>query len=496
MINLGYSLKKKGDTPMTKPSACLLNALADYANSNALPMHMPGHKRNTNLAPYLSALGAEIDITEIHGFDDLHQPEGILRHSMEHAARLWGSDRSFYLVNGSTCGILAGIRAAAGQGGKVILTRGCHKSVYHALELCSLTPHYIAPTLDPTFGVLNSITPSQVQQALNDCPDAKLIILTSPTYEGVISDLDSICQIAHAAQIPVLVDEAHGSHLGLAEGWHSGAVAAKADLVIQSLHKTLPSLTQTAILHQNGNLVSPQEVARQLGIFETSSPSYLLLSSIDGCVNYLTQHRTAAFAHWNAALQQFDKAIEPLVHLRVLCHGSDSIHAHTGFFAHDPGKLVISCRGTNLTGIGLMERLRNDYAIESEMASGDYALAMTGMGDSPETLQRLAAALCAIDQTLTPAPAGFAVPHALPLPPQVMPVLQALQAPCTDTPFADCVGKISGEYVWAYPPGIPLIVPGERLDEAFYQNCCHLLQSGISLRSTSGNLPHHLSTLV
>ncbi len=470
----------------------LLSALDEYRKSPALPMHMPGHKRAAGLADYLQALGAGYDITEIHGFDDLHQAEGLLKESMDRAAGLWGSRRAFYLVNGSTCGILAGIRAAAGSGGKVILARGCHKSVYHAIELCGLKPVYLAPPLDASFGIQASLSPAQVQAALAAHPDAKLLILTSPTYEGVLCDLPAICAAAHAAGVPVLVDEAHGAHLGLAPGWPSGAVAAGADLVIQSLHKTLPSLTQTAILHQNGGLVPPEAVARQLGIFETSSPSYLLMASMDGCVDYLLNEGQAAFARWQAALAAFDRAILPLARLRVLCHGADALSQHPGIFGHDPSKLVISTWGTSLSGPALMDRLRRDYAIELEMTSGDYVIAMTGMGDTEASLARLAQALLEIDASLSPAPAAPALETSLPVPRRVLPVDKALSAAAQPLPFGETEGKVSAEYLWAYPPGIPLIVPGERVDKAFLACCQRLTEQGVDLHSTSGGAPHAL----
>ena len=480
---------------MPDPFPPLLEALARHSTGGPAPMHMPGHKRNTALAPYLAALGADWDITEIHGFDDLHEAEGILKESMDRAARLWGAQRSFYLVNGSTCGILAGIRAAAGRGGKVILSRGCHKSVYHALELCGAVPVWLAPPVDESFGVLASITPEQVRAALAAHPDAKLLVLTSPTYEGVISDLAAICTAAHAAGVPVLVDEAHGAHLGLAPGWPAGAVAAGADVVVQSLHKTLPSLTQTGILHQQGDLIPAEALARQLGIFETSSPSYLLMASMDGCVDLLERKGGELFARWQAALASFDRAIAGLTRLRVLCHGADTLQKHPGLFAHDPGKLVISTRGTALTGPGLMARLREEFSIELEMASGDWAIAMTGLGDTEENLLRLARALVAIDKSLAACPMPPAA-KPLPLPPAVLPVAQALELACEEVPLGACEGRVSAEYVWAYPPGIPLIVPGERVDRVFLDCCARLNRQGVRLHSTGGTMPRALRVLI
>ena len=495
MITVDNTCTERRDPFMKQPIAPLLQALQAYAHSDAVPMHMPGHKRNTQFADYLSVLGAGFDITEIHGFDDLHQPEGILLDSMNKAAALWNSRKAFYLINGSTCGILAGIRAAAGQGSSVILTRGCHKSVYHAIELCDLTPHYLSPALDETFGIMGSITPAQVEQAIVECPHAKLLILTSPTYEGVLSDLPRICELAHKAGIPVLVDEAHGAHLGLAEGWPQGAVDAGADLVVQSLHKTLPSLTQTALMHVNGSLISADAVARQLGIFETSSPSYLLLSSIDGCVEYLLHNGTQAFVQWREYLTIFSESVKNLQHLKILFYGQDSLTQHPTFFAHDPSKLVISCRGTSITGPELMQQLRQGYGIELEMASGDYVIAMTGLGDTMQNLAALSHALCAIDKTLQSQPQKQLNPPSLPIPQRICSVDTALRSSTVCTPLEQCIGSISAEYVWAYPPGIPLLVPGEQIDQACLDTCLRLMQQGISLRSTSGSLPDSLLTL-
>ena len=197
-----------------------------------------------------------------------------------------GAKRTWYLVNGSTCGILAAIRAAVVSSGRtaVICARNCHKSVYHAIELNRLMAHWLVPPVDPAFGIYGSITPAMVADALRACPDAAAVILTSPTYEGVLSDLAAIAALCHAANVPLIVDEAHGAHylpLAAAHGWQGGAIAAGADVIIQSPHKTLPSLTQTALLHWNSSFIPPQELERQLDVFETSSPSYPLMASLD-----------------------------------------------------------------------------------------------------------------------------------------------------------------------------------------------------------------------
>ena len=263
--------------------------LEELSKSGQIPLHMPGHKRNEALAEYLHTLGARLDITEITGFDDLHDAQGILRAAQERAAALWGVRKSWFLINGSTGGILAGIRALAPAGSRVLVARACHKSVFHALELCRLRPAFLQPQPVPGWSFAGPVNPESLAQGLARFPDAKLVILTSPTYEGLLSDLPALVKLAHDAGVPVLVDEAHGAHLGLYGAFPAGAVAAGADLVIQSLHKTLPSLTQTAILHCAGPLADPSAVDRQLAVFETSSPSYLLMASLDGCVGWLTE---------------------------------------------------------------------------------------------------------------------------------------------------------------------------------------------------------------
>ena len=436
----------------------LLETLRQYHDSGACPMHMPGHKR----ADLGGELPWQLDITEIDGFDNLHDARGILKESMDRAARLYGSDRAFFLVNGSTCGILAGICAAACPGDTVLLPRGCHKSVYHALELRDLVPVYLPVPVDAATGAAASLRPETVAKALAKHPEAKLLIVTSPIYEGVVSDISAIVALAHGAGVPVLVDEAHGAHLGFSPAFPGGAVAAGADIVIQSLHKTLPSLTQTALAHWNRGLVDEGELARQLAVFQTSSPSYLLMGAMDRCVRLLEERSGELFAAYEENLAAFDEAIRDLRHLRVLCHGGDSPENHPDIFTFDPGKLVVCTRCTSITGPQLMETLRNGYGIELEMAQEDYALAMTSICDTRESLLRLAHALTEIDSRLADAPARPASGPP-PLPPRRMGMLEARRQKGCLTPLEEAVGRVSGEMVWAYPPGIPLLVPGEEV---------------------------------
>jgi arginine decarboxylase len=458
-------------------------------------MHMPGHKRNQALFGDLTRLGADYDITEIDGFDNLHGSEGILKDAMERAAKLWNSKASYFLVNGSTCGILAGIRAATQYGDRILVARNCHKSIYHTIELCGLNPVFLVPPMDESFGINASLPPSAVAEAFEQYPDIRLVVLVSPSYEGVISDVKAICAVAHAKGIPVLVDEAHGAHLGFSPYFSGGAIEGGADLVIQSLHKTLPSLTQTAIGHCNSTLVSEREFARQLSIFETSSPSYLLMASIDACVHLMEQEGEALFRSWQQNLEGFHERMKSLSKLQVLCNGQDSLKQHPLMAEFDPGKLVISARGISMTGSALMDTLRRDYHIELEMAAGDYAVAMTGLGTTEKHVNALADALLDLDGRCTLSPEQKGRWNLPPVPERVCSIAAALEEKAVAIPVSRASGRVCREYLWAYPPGIPLIIPGERVSEEFLAATLNLERNGISLKSSGGKWPLRLDVL-
>ena len=443
------------------------------------PLHMPGHKRRVRPAPGLGCYAW--DLTEIDGADDLHDADGILADAMARTAALYGARRCWYLVGGSTVGLLAGIRALAPFGSTVIAARNCHKAVYHAIELGQLTARWLTPPVDPQFGIYGSVRPADVAAALDAAPDARCVILTSPTYEGVLSDIRTIAEICHARGVPLLVDEAHGAHylpFAARYGWRGGAVAAGADLVVQSAHKTLPSLTQTAFLQLNGDLADPAEVERQLDVFETSSPSYPLMASLDGCTRWLAEEGSAAFAAWRARLDRFDAAVKGLQKTKVMCFGRDALDAHPCFFAHDSGKILLQI-GTEGAAY-----LRAD-GFEPEMVCGPNVLAMTSPCDEENALDRLAVVLHAWDeQAVPPAPAA----HILPPPGAARcTIAEALLRPARTVPLADAAGETAAEYIWAYPPGVPLLAPGEEVTPEFLAACRELEAAGTRLKHIGGS---------
>ena len=470
----------------------LQRQLLNYAATGPYPLHMPGHKRRVAPAP---GLPQGWDLTEVEGMDDLHAAEGILKEAMDRTAALHGAERTWYLVGGSTCGLLAGIRALAPAGSAVICARNCHKAVYHAMELGGLRPRWLMPPLVEGWGVCGSVTPAMVAEALADAPDAACVILTSPTYEGVISDVAGIARLCREKGVPLLVDEAHGAHLGLFPGWPGSAVTLGADVVVQSAHKTLPSLTQTAYLHLGrGSLADPEEVERQLGVFETSSPSYPLLASLDGCTGILRRDGEELFAMWQRNLTRFDRTAALLRRLAVLCHGTDRAADHPEIFAYDPGKLLLRANGLGLGGPALSDLLREQFSFELEMAWGSVALAMTSMCDEASAFDRLALALVALDRQ--PGGEPQAVTATLPPPgPSVCTAAAAVVRAHEAVPLSEALGRTCAEYIWAYPPGVPLAAPGEELAADFLRAAQALEGSGTPLRHTRCRVPGALEVI-
>lgn len=432
--------------------------LEDYKESQVYPFHMPGHKRRSlGLGdPY------KIDLTEIEGFDNLHDPAGVIACDEEQLATLYGSSRSYFLVNGSTAGNLAAIYAAVGDKDTILIARNSHKSIFHGAMLRRLKVEYLYPCIDEIHGFAGMITPKEVQLRLRQFPETKAVVITSPTYEGIVSDLPAIVEIAHAQGIAVIVDAAHGAHLGFHSMFPPSPVQSGADLVVMSLHKTLPSLTQTAALHVNGSLIDRQRLRRALQMFQTSSPSYVLMASVSKCISFLKEQGEEAFIAYAQRLEEFYRRMQDLQNVEVL-----------RLTHQDPSKIVISTAHTGISGEALMKLLRERYGLEPEMASYNYVIAMTSVMDTDEGFLRLERALRELDgeienQQQRKKAVDFA--HAGGLrclfrPAQkVMEAWQAAQLTAHAVLAGEAAGEVAGEDILLYPPGIPVIVAGERID--------------------------------
>ncbi len=446
----------------------LLTKLASYAEEDYLPMHMPGHKRCDGF-PYPAPLPFKFDITEIDGFDDLNHPDGIFLESQRLAASLWGSDECIYSVNGSSGAILAAVRGSliGKMSKKVLMSRGCHKSVYHGVELCGAVPVYLSAEINP-FGFYTEISPEEVKRKLSENPDTSLVIITSPTYEGVISDVREIARICHDAGVPLMVDEAHGAHLSLHGVFHEGAVSCGADIVVQSIHKTLPSLTQTALMHLSGELIDKVEIKRQMSIFQTTSPSYILSSSIDCAVRYLaSEEGKKRMEDWHLSVTNARERLAELKNLKLFESP-----------CYDVSKLVICGAGARLS-----EYLRHEHKIELEMSSLSYVIGMTGAGDDRTSLDRFVQGVFEADKIFTDV-CPVAVQD-LSIPRQITPPAEAVELECEEISLSDALRRISASYVYAYPPGIPMIVPGELCDESFISSVSTAAEKNVSLRGIS-----------
>ncbi len=506
--------KRKGVKGMSE----LLDKLDGLKENGRIPMHMPGHKRNVHLLG--NKLPIDKDITEIDGFDDLHDAQDLLKRVQDEAARLYGVEKSYMLIGGSTCGILAGIYAALkGRNPKIIMARECHKAVYHAVEINNLETVYLYSALGENGILLNDYTKvkgiaaegakvaegskkaqvsrvaggvkvaeceeknaadvASYKRTLEENKDAALLVLTSPNYEGIIcKNLKEIIELAHSYKIPVLVDEAHGAHLLLDEELkESDAISCGADLVVMSLHKTLPAMTQTALLHLQGDLIKAENVDHALDVFETSSPSYILMASVAECIEYVKNEGKSRYRKYKDWLEEFYAECRKLKHIRLL-DGEMLKGAKK-----DPGKVVILGQGRKIA-----ECLRENYKIETEMSSTCYALAMTTLCDKKEDIDSLLKALRDMDEKypeLGDAPITKSCTIA---PEKRMSIREALLAD-GETIYtkaeSDPKEMVSLEYIGAYPPGIPLVVPGEVITRELLEEIKGLEKAGIYVK-TSG----------
>ena len=489
----------------------IFDKLEEYSRSGAYPFHMPGHKRR--LAPDFIRNTARLDITEVEGFDDLHRPSGIIREAEERAARLYGSEETHFLVNGSTSGLLAAIGSFSGKK-SVLLARNCHRSVYNAAEINRMSPVYIYPGTENAFGVYEGVSANEVEAVLEriksrgeEMPAA--VVITSPSYPGVVCDAAGICDAAHRYRVPVIVDEAHGAHFGFSEYFPKSAVRCGADLVIQSAHKTLPALTQTALIHINGNLVDRERLRRMLTVYQTSSPSYILMGSLDACMEMLEKDRDDLFGRYTERLSKAREKLSALKNLKLL--GKQDLDEKQSF-DYDRSKIVLRAAGGRVSGKQLADMLRKDFGLEPEMASEKYVLLMTSIGDTDEGFDRLCDAAGKISDELEAFPEICDEPEAVPsvrdesavsgrrcsesyaagadriINPEVkLPPWQAVLMESEDIPLSEAEGRTAGDYVYIYPPGVPLLVPGETVTSEAADTIREWLAAGLEPTGVRGD---------
>ncbi|SCY68603.1 aminotransferase class I/II-fold pyridoxal phosphate-dependent enzyme [Butyrivibrio sp. INlla14] len=489
----------------------LYQELCKLADSDMYPFHMPGHKRNLESTPMKGAF--RCDITEIDDYDNLHDASGIILEAEKRANRLYGSEETFFLVNGSTCGVLSAISAVAGEGDTVLAARGSHKSFYHAVYMRNLKIKYLPYKLDQNYGIPTGYTAKEIEDNLE--AGIKCVFITSPTYEGKCSEIREIAKVCHRRGIPLIVDAAHGAHFvlnnradkkvlddstvtqdtasaidytnNLYDDIPESAVAQGADLVIHSVHKTLPSMTQTALLHVQGNLVDRNRLKRFLRIYQSSSPSYVLMSSIDLCVKEITDNGKS-FA--NRLLQLRNKIQTATRNCRyIIVPGKNAIE--------DAAKVLIYVNIGTMTGQDLYDILRKEYHLQLEMAGDRYALAIISGWDADNGVNRLIRAILDIDNKLQQSIGTLEDSHnnssdeqngvssnekIYELPCAFSSIRSAWDADSEVVELQEAEGRVSAEFINLYPPGIPLIAPGEIFNRAIIDEVCHYLDNCMNVQ--------------
>lgn len=476
----------------------LFNSLKEYGSSDFYPFHMPGHKRNPESGPL--AAFYQLDITEVEGFDNLHQPEGIIKAAGGRASGLYQSEETYFLINGSTAGILSAVSTVAGRGRKLIAARNCHKAVYHAAFLNRLELEYLYPPVLEEFGLAGGISGAQTEEKIKEIADREGIgvenihtliagiVVTSPSYEGILSDVEGIVKAAHRCKIPVIVDQAHGAHFGFHPAFPKNAVTQGADLVIHSVHKTLPAPTQTALLHHNSSLTKSERLRKYLKIYQSSSPSYLLMAGIDSCMELVEREAEERLTQLLSYRKAFTEKVKDCGHIRLYPSMAEGKKEGRGI--QEPGRLVISVMDSSLTGQQLYDILRESYHLQMEMAASTYVVGILSMMDREEGLQRLGTALCEIDERIEGTTADNRERSALRQiyqPRMRLPLYEAFTEENESIPLREAENRIAADFINLYPPGIPLAVPGERLDKEIIAIAERYSSNGYTVQGINDN---------
>lgn len=441
-------------------------ALKIYLGTDPLPMHMPGGKRN----PEFVSQAFMRDISEIGGFDNLHSPSGLLKDLEECAASLWKANNAYISVNGSTALILTAVRCASllNPNAKILTAMNCHSAVWNAIELTGNAIVPLMPAFDTGLPFAGHISPSDVERQLARDPSIKTVILSSPTYEGVLSDTEEIYRITRKYDAILITDCAHGPHLGLDD--HFFGPDAKGDLVIKSLHKTLSSPTQTAVMLRNADCpIEDSLIRRGMDIFETSSPSYILLGGVSKCLANLTAKGPEIFKPWEDAVSYAEENLRGLRNFKLWEAP-----------VRERSKFVLMGAGDKL-----FEYLRGTFNIECEVSFPSHLIAMTGIGDTEESLKRFCDAVITTDNAIDGeySESRFV---SRPYPRFAVTLREAsrYRFVCEELKPENAVGRISGEFIYGFPPGIPILLPGEVITEDTLRI---LSRSDVSLMLGGGN---------
>jgi len=451
----------------SQASTPLLSALQACARRSHAPFYAPGHKRGVGIFEQLADFwGPSVfaaDLPELPELDNLFAPAGAIQAAQELAAAAFGAEQTWFLVNGSTCGVMAAILATCGPGEKIALPRNIHQSAIAGLILSGAVPVFLEPEYDPEWDLIHSITPTTVAAALERFPDLKAVLLVYPTYHGICGDVGAIADFLHQQGIPLLVDEAHGPHFAFHPELPVSALAAGADLTVQSTHKVLSALTQASMLHLQGGRIAPERISQALQLVQSTSPSYLLLASLDAARRQMATQGGALMARTLALADQARESIHQIPGLAVL--GPE--HRSPGFVALDRTRLTVQVSDLGWNGFAADERL-HQLGVTAELPSPQHLAFILSLGNTAADIVQLVRAFQILAQDVQlPQPSlnlGFSYPkpnRELELP--ALSPRDAFFAGTETRTISEAINRVSAELVCPYPPGIPVLLPGERI---------------------------------
>ena len=461
----------------------LVDALRKSSQKSHAAFYAPGHKQGKGIDPSLRSLMGEkvfqADLPELPELDNLFAPEGAIAEAQELAASTFGAERTWFLVNGSTCGIIAAILATCGMGEKIILPRNIHQSAIAGLILTGAVPIFIEPIYDPQTRLMYNVTPEALGQALLEHPDTQAVMMLHPTYQGVCSDLKAIAEITHSYNIPLLVDEAHGAHFAFHYRLPPSALSMGADLTVQSTHKTLGAITQASMLHTQGSRVCHQRLNKALSLVQSTSPSYLLLASLDAARAQMAAEGNQLMAQTIAIAESAQTEIAQIPHLSVL-----ELAIQPGCEDLDPTRLTIDVSKLGITGFAADEILHEQLDVTCELPLLHHLTFIISLGNTEADIRQLITA-CKKLSSLHPHPTPLHLCAPAPLRPrtsaaQISPITprQAYFATTETTPIEQARDRLCGESICPYPPGIPLLMPGEIITKEAIAYLKEILNAG------------------
>lgn len=467
---------------LSQGKAPIYEALQRYKSMRVVSFDVPGHKQgrgNPELTEFLGEKCLSVDVNSMKPLDNLVHPVSVIKEAEELAADAFGSSHAFFMVNGTTSAVQAMIMSACKQGEKIIMPRNVHRSAINALIISGAIPVYVNPGVNKKLGIPLGMSLNEVKKAIDENPDAKAIFVNNPTYYGICSDLRTITELAHRHNMLVLVDEAHGTHFYFGEDMPVNAMVAGADMSAVSMHKTGGSLTQSSFL-LIGSRLSKGHVRQTINLTQTTSGSYLLLSSLDISRRNLALEGKRIFEKVsslaNYAREEINKIGGYYAFSTELING-DSV------FAFDHTKLSIYTREIGLAGIEVYDILRDEYGIQIEFGDIGNILAIISVGDRALALERLVSSLSEIKRLYMRDKAGM-FDHEYINPEVVMAPQRAFYSDQHSVAIKDSTGYISGEFVMAYPPGIPILAPGERITEEIIDYIAYAKVKGCFLTGT------------